>query len=134
MKRLPLSSAAGFSLVEIMVAMVVLCLTALTLAPLMLRATRTATTAEATMYQQAVMSTEGSRLNALPFDSLSPGSACVSSSTAPLAYTRCTTVTSVSSGVYRVSVVVTPSNSQIKPDTVTFDRTQANTWNPLSTP
>ncbi len=66
-----------------MVAMVILCLTALTLAPLMLRATRTATTAEATMYQQAVMSTEGSRLNALPFDALSTGTACVSPAPGP---------------------------------------------------
>jgi prepilin-type N-terminal cleavage/methylation domain-containing protein len=128
------STSAGFSLVETMVAMVILSLTALALAPLMLRATRTAVTAEAAMYQQAVMAAEGSRLNALPYDALSPGTTCTSSSTAPLAYTRCTTVTTVSSGLYRVSVVVTPSTAQIRPDTLTFDRTQANTWNPLNTP
>jgi prepilin-type N-terminal cleavage/methylation domain-containing protein len=135
MKRSPFpSSAAGFSLVEIMVAMVVLSLTALSLAPLMLRASRTGKSAEAMLYEQAVLSTEVGRLNALPFDVLSTGTTCQTISTAPLAHTRCTTVTSVSSTVYRVMVVVTPSGSGLKPDTVTFDRTEASTYNPLSYP
>lgn len=136
MKRaLPPSSAAGFSLVEIMVAMVILSLTAVTLAPLMLGATRTARGAEAMLYEQAVLSTEVGRLNALPFDSLSTGTACLTTAAAPLPHTRCTTVTSLSSTVYRVKVIVTPSGGSIlKPDTVTFDRTQSSASNPLNTP
>jgi prepilin-type N-terminal cleavage/methylation domain-containing protein len=129
-----LSSAAGFSLVEIMVAMLILSITALSLAPLMLRASRTGKSAEAMLYEQAVMSTEVGRLNALPFDALSTGTTCQTVSTSPMAHTRCTTVTSVSSTVYRITVVVTPSGTGLKPDTVSFDRTQASTYNPLSYP
>jgi prepilin-type N-terminal cleavage/methylation domain-containing protein len=128
-------SAAGFSLVEIMVAMLILSLTALSLAPLMLRASRTGKAAEAMLYEQAVLSTEVGRLNALPFDQLSTGTTCLTTSTLPLPHTRCTTVTSVYSNVYSVMVVVTPSDSaRLKPDSVTFNRTEASTYNPLGTP
>ena len=84
----------GFTLVEIMVAMVILGMMALTLAPLMLRATRTATAAEATMYQPAAMSTEVSTAERDEVRPCRLGTACVTLSAPPLPYTRCTTVTS----------------------------------------
>jgi prepilin-type N-terminal cleavage/methylation domain-containing protein len=131
----PPSPAAGFSLVEIMVAMLILSLTALSLAPLMLRASQTGKSAEAMLYEQAVLSTEVGRLNALSWDSLSTGTTCLTTSASPLPHTRCTTVTSVTSKLYRVMVRVTPSDSaRLKPDTVTFDRTYTSTYNPLNSP
>jgi prepilin-type N-terminal cleavage/methylation domain-containing protein len=136
MRRSPSpSSTAGFSLVEIMVAIVLLSLAALSLAPLMLRASRTARAGEAMLYEHAVLSTEVGRWNALPWDSLSTGTTCLTSSASPLPHTRCTTVTSVTSKLYRVMVRVTPSDSaRLKPDTVTFDRTYTSTYNPLNSP
>jgi prepilin-type N-terminal cleavage/methylation domain-containing protein len=129
-----LTSPGGFSLIEIMVAMVILSMTALSLAPLMIRASRTARGADAMLYEQAVISTEVGRMNALPWAALSPGTACLTSAALPLPHTRCTTVTSVTAKQYRVTVVVTPSASTIKPDTLMFDRTYTSTYNPLNNP
>ena len=129
-----LSSEGGFSLIEIMVAMVILSMTALSLAPLMIRASRTAIGADAMLYEQAVISTEVARMNALPWGALSAGTTCLTATALPLPHTRCTTVTSVNTKLYRVSVVVTPSASGIKPDTLTFDRTYTSTYNPLNNP
>jgi prepilin-type N-terminal cleavage/methylation domain-containing protein len=130
-----LSSTAGFSLMEVMVAMLILSLTALTLAPLMLRASKTARGGEAMLYEQAVLTTEVGRWNALPWDSLATGTTCVTSSASPMPHTRCATLTSVNSKLYRVMVRVTPSDTaRLKPDTVTFDRTYSSTYNPLNSP
>ena len=135
MRQSRTASTGGFTLIETMVAMVILCLTAVTLAPLMLRSARTATSAAASVHENAVLSTEVGRLNALPFDSLPTGTTCVTVTTPPLPHTRCTTVNNVSSKVHQVIVVITPSgNALLKPDTVTFDRTKANNGSPLNTP
>ena len=127
MKQLrSVSSSGGFTLVEIMISMVILGIMAVSLAPLMLRSSHTATGASGGTYQTAAMSTEVARLNAMRFDLLSLGTACVTVSAQPLPYTKCTTVTAISATQRRVTVIITPSsNSYVKPDTVTFDRTQA---------
>jgi prepilin-type N-terminal cleavage/methylation domain-containing protein len=127
MKQLrSVSSTGGFTLVEIMISMVILGIMALSLAPLMLRSSHTATGASGGTYQTAAMSTEVARLNAMKFDLLSLGATCVTVSAQPLPYTKCTTVTAISATQRRVTVIITPSaNAYVKPDTVTFDRTQA---------
>lgn len=120
------SSSGGFTLVEIMISMVILGIMAVSLAPLMLRSSHTATSAAGGTYQTAAMSTEVARLNAMKFDLLAPGTTCVTVSAQPLPYTQCTTVTAISATQRRVTVIITPSaNAYVKPDTVTFDRTQA---------
>jgi prepilin-type N-terminal cleavage/methylation domain-containing protein len=130
----PPSPTAGFTLVEIMVAMLILGLTAVSLAPLMLRASRTAVGTEGMLYENAILSTEIGRLTALPYEALPTGTTCVTVTTRPLPHTRCTTVSTLSTTASRISVVVTPSgNTLIKPDTVTFERTLAPV-NPLATP
>jgi prepilin-type N-terminal cleavage/methylation domain-containing protein len=128
------SSSGGFTLVEIMISMVILGIMALSLAPLLLRSSHTATGAAGGTYQTAVMSTEVARLNAIKFDLLPLGTTCVTVSAQPLPHTKCTTVTSISARQRRVTVIITPSaNAYVKPDTVTFDRTQALD-NPLTGP
>jgi prepilin-type N-terminal cleavage/methylation domain-containing protein len=129
------AATGGFTLIETMVAMVILSVTAVTLAPLMLRSARTATSAAASVHQNAVLSTEVGRLGALPFDSLPTGTTCVTVTTPPLPHTRCTTVNSISSKVHEFIVIITPSgNSLLKPDTVRFERTKASNGSPLNTP
>lgn len=121
-----LSSRSGFTLVEVMVAVVILGITALSLAPLMLRSARSATGVSGGAYQTALMSTEVGRLNALPFSVLTAGTTCVTVSAQPFPHTRCTTVADVSSTRRRVTLIITPSaNPLVKPDTVIFDRTYA---------
>jgi hypothetical protein len=48
----------------------------------------------------------------------------------PLAYTKCITVTTVSTTRKTVRIILTPS-TLLKPDTVSFDRAKMSTTNPL---
>src|SRR5262249_27953459 len=105
------SSSGGFTLVEIMISMVILGIVALSLAPLMLRSSHSATSVAGATYQSAVMSTEVTRLNAIKFDLLTVGTTCVTVTAQPLPYTKCTTVTSISATQRRVTVIVTPSSN-----------------------
>jgi hypothetical protein len=51
---------------------------------------------------------------------------------AAISYTRQVSVTTVSGTQLNVTIIITPSNSAFKPDTVTFERTKPPA-NPLST-
>jgi prepilin-type N-terminal cleavage/methylation domain-containing protein len=125
----------GFTLVEAMVAIVLLAVSSLALGALLMRASRTAIAAASTVQATASLSTEVGRLQVLPFDQLSSGTSCVTVNTPPYPHTRCTTVNNVSSKVREVIVVVTPSgNSLLKPDTVKMSRTKNGNNSPLNTP
>jgi prepilin-type N-terminal cleavage/methylation domain-containing protein len=124
----------GFTLVEVMVSMTLLSVASLALGSMLFRATRQAGAASAASQQTASLSGEVSRLGAMPFDLLVPGTTCVTESTPDLA-TRCSTINSISPKVKQVTVVVTPSgNPLLQPITTTFTRTISGNGNPLKTP
>jgi prepilin-type N-terminal cleavage/methylation domain-containing protein len=132
---IPRSRESGFTLVESMVAIVILAVAALGMAGVLLKASQTATTASSTVQATASLNTEVARLNAVPYDQMSAGTTCVTVNTPPYPHTRCTTVNNVSSKVKQVIVVVTPSgNVLLHPDTVAFTRTKGGNGNPLNTP
>jgi Tfp pilus assembly protein PilV len=113
-------------LVEVVIAMLLVSIAVLALGVMMVRISRTASGSANAVYTAAAASAEASRIAALPYDSLAslaPG--CVTVSTAPQPYQRCTVVNNVSSRVQSVRIVVTPSgNTLLRPDTVTIVRTR----------
>ena len=127
-----LKNREGVSLVEVIVAMTLLGVALTSLAGLTFQAARRASTVAADSYRQGVLMQEVNRLAAVPFASLASGCTTVSTGTFP--HTRCATVTTISSKMKSVRVVVTPTQANVLPDTVTFDRTKAPTGNPLSIP
>ena len=72
--------------------------------------------------QLALMAEEAQRLTVLPFDSLASRAGCATVSGGTLPRTRCVTVTDVNTGRKQVRIVITPTNTAIKPDTVVFHR------------
>jgi prepilin-type N-terminal cleavage/methylation domain-containing protein len=128
------ANTAGFTLIEVMVSMTLLSVASLALGTMLFRATRQAGAASAASQQTASLSGEVSRLGAIPFDLLVPGTTCVTESGPELA-TRCSTINSTSPKVKQVTVVVTPSdNPLLQPITTTFTRTISGNGNPLKTP
>jgi prepilin-type N-terminal cleavage/methylation domain-containing protein len=128
-------SRKGFTIIEAAVALVLLSIGASALGAILLRASRTAVVASSTVQATALMNSEVSRLNALPFDSMATGTSCVTVSTPPYPHTRCTTVNNLSSKVHEVNVIVTPSgNALMRPDTVKFRRSKAGGNDALNTP
>jgi prepilin-type N-terminal cleavage/methylation domain-containing protein len=130
----PSRTTGGFTLVEVLVSMTLLSVGALALGSMLVRATRQAGAASAGAYQTAMISGEVSRLDATPFELLTPGTTCVTI-THPFPGTRCTTINSISSKVKQVTVVVTPSgNPLLHPITTSFTSTISGNGNPLKTP
>lgn len=128
-------SRKGITIVETIVSLTLLSVGATAMGAVLLRASRTAVAASSTVQATALINTEVSRLNALPFDSMATGTSCVTVSTQPYPHTRCTTVNNVSSKVREVIVVVTPSgNAMMKPDTVKFRRATSSGNTSLDTP
>ncbi len=126
-------ATAGFALVEVVVSLVLLSFASVVLGKAMFHAAKTARASANAVYRTAAISTEMSRLDAIPYDSLAAGTTCVTVSTPPFPHTRCTTVNNVSSKVRQVIVVVTPSgNTLLHPDTSIVVRTKSNNGQPLN--
>jgi len=126
------TSRTGFTLVEVLVAMSILGAAAsVMVAPLYQYAQRTDVVAFA-QARNGLLAQQVNRLTALPFDSLATRVGCVTTGSDPLPYTRCITMTTVSSVQKRVMLVMTPANATVRPDTVVFDRTQPVGSNPFS--
>jgi prepilin-type N-terminal cleavage/methylation domain-containing protein len=47
-------------------------------------------------------------------------------------YVRCVTVTALTSSISRVTITITPSNTALKPDTITVDRVTGTATPPFS--
>ncbi|MFL5448894.1 MAG: prepilin-type N-terminal cleavage/methylation domain-containing protein [Gemmatimonadales bacterium] len=134
MNRPPASAkTGGFTLVEVMVSMTLLSVGSLSLASMLVRATRLAGAASANSYQTAMVSAEVNRYDATPFELLIAGTTCTTIAN-PFQGTRCTTINSLSAKVKQVTVVVTPSGSPLlHPITTSFTRSISGNGNPLKT-
>jgi prepilin-type N-terminal cleavage/methylation domain-containing protein len=125
----------GFTLVEVLVSMTVLALGMVALGSLLIRSARQATAASSVVYQNAALSEEVGRMGAMPFDLLTAGTTCVTSTAHPLPHTQCTTVTVVNAKRKTVKIKVTPTgNTLIPADSTMFERSVSKTATPLNTP
>jgi prepilin-type N-terminal cleavage/methylation domain-containing protein len=125
----------GFTLVEVLVSITILSVASLSLGTLLFKAARQANATSTASYQTATMAGAAGRFDAMPFDSLTAGTSCVTLTTAPFPNTQCTTVNNVSAKVKTIIIVVTPSgNALMHPDTTIITRTKSVNSNPLKTP
>jgi len=126
---------AGFTLIEILVSLTILAVGILALGTLMARGARSAEAASSVSYQTTILGAEAARYDAIPFTQLAAGTVCVTVSGAPLPHTRCATVTNVNPTLRRVTLVVTATNSLVRPDTLIFERSiSGDAAPPLFTP
>ncbi|MFL5506217.1 MAG: prepilin-type N-terminal cleavage/methylation domain-containing protein [Gemmatimonadales bacterium] len=113
----------GFSVLEVLIAIVIFGIASVSLAGLTMRTARRNTLSSVRSYQTVFLSSELSRVTALPTAALVAGSSCDTTTSAPWAYQRCTTVTNVSNRQQQVRVIVRPLLAGlITPDTVIIDR------------
>jgi type II secretory pathway pseudopilin PulG len=117
---------AGFVLAEIIVSMLLVAIGVMAIGTLMLRASRTSAGSATSIYLSTAASAEAARIAALPYDVVAGlGSSCVSVTTPPQPYQRCTAVTSVSSTVVSARIIVTPTGNTLpRPDTVVVVRSK----------
>jgi prepilin-type N-terminal cleavage/methylation domain-containing protein len=115
---------AGFTLLEIMVAMTLLALALMGVARLNLDLARRFYALSGGAARDAVVTQQVNQFAAMPYDSLKGKAGTITVNKPPLPYTRKITVDSLSPKLRRVTIVVTPLNTVFKPDTVIIERTK----------
>jgi prepilin-type N-terminal cleavage/methylation domain-containing protein len=115
---------AGFTLIEIMVAISLLGLVLMGVARLNFTLAQRFYALSGGGARDAVLAQEVNQFAALPFDSLKAKAGTITVNKPPLPYTRKITVDSLSPKLKRVTIIVTPLNPVFKPDTLVLQRTK----------
>lgn len=119
----PAARRSGFSLVEIVVAMLLLSVTLLALAALMTQVAQQGRATEVTAQRNAVLIQQVNYFTALSYSALDPAlGGCTMVLDGPMPHERCVDITAGAS-TRTVKIKVTPSNSAYRPDSATFERT-----------
>jgi prepilin-type N-terminal cleavage/methylation domain-containing protein len=134
-RHVGIAQTRGFTLIEVMVTATLLAAGIIVLGRILLQSSRAATGASAMSYQTAEMATELGRLDALPFDQLVVGTTCDTVAVSQLPRIRCSTITTVSAKVKRITVTLTPTGSHAPPaQSIVFERSISGNGTPLNTP
>jgi hypothetical protein len=72
------------------------------------------------------------RLEVLPYDTLPTRAGCTSISTGLVPRTECISVQDIAVGRRRVTFILRPDNSALRPDTVIFERSKPKAFHPLN--
>lgn len=125
----------GFSIVEVIVAMVLLGIAVSSLAALTYSVSQSGMIATANAYRNGVLMQEINRLEGIPYDSIAaPVTSTVVVATGPYPHTTVIRVTEPTVNLVKaVRIVITPANTRFKPDTAIFIRTKARTSHVLCT-
>ena len=125
---------AGFSLLEVMVAMTMLSIVLMSLAKLSTIISVRSTSADLVAKRTAILQLEANKFGAMPFDSLRLFSTTtVTRTLGGFGYSRAITRVDNSSTRSTIKIVITPAANTALKDSVTFDRTKPATTTPLCT-
>jgi Tfp pilus assembly protein PilV len=112
---------AGVSVLETVVALTLFGATAIGIAGLSLTVAKRGATNDVVIKRTALLQQQMNWLQAIPYDSLPAKAGSVIVSTGSFPHRRAVTIT-VTGGLTRVKVLVTPLRAMDKPETITFDR------------
>jgi hypothetical protein len=126
----------GVAVLEIMVGMVILSIGLLGAAGMTVTAARRASGLSTQSSRDGIILQEMNKIASMPYDSLSARVGCSTATSTTLTYTRCIAVTDITDGAgyKRVRLIVSPSTSWARPDTVYLNRAKGPiTVNPFGT-
>jgi Tfp pilus assembly protein PilV len=135
-KRIPVANRKGVAVLEIMVGMVILSIGLLGAAGMTVTAARRASGLSTQSSRDGIILQEMNKIASMPYDSLSARVGCSTATSTTLTYTRCIAVTDITDGAgyKRVRLIVSPSTSWARPDTVYLNRAKGPiTVNPFGT-
>jgi hypothetical protein len=135
-RKVSRANRRGVAVLEIMIAMVILAIGLLGAAGMTVSAARRGSGLSTQSGRDGIILQELNNLASMPYDSLSARVGCSTTNGSALTYTRCIAVTDVAdgSGYKRVRLIVSPSTSWARPDTVYLNRVRgAIAMNPFGT-
>lgn len=116
----------GITLVEVVVAVALLALIVTVHTLVTMRYAMRNRVAAVGVNRAAAISTSVDLYGTMPFTSIAANTGCTAVTVpASYAYQRCVTTSAVSSTITRVRIIITPTNTAFRPDTVTVDRSSA---------
>jgi prepilin-type N-terminal cleavage/methylation domain-containing protein len=124
----------GFSLIEIMVAMVILSVVLLSLAKISIAMGTRTRSSDVVAKRTAALQLEANKLGVIPFGNLATWpTAPRTISLGSFQYRRRLTITAAGPSRFTMKVVVVPMADSTKGDSIMFDRTRPPTGTPLCT-
>jgi prepilin-type N-terminal cleavage/methylation domain-containing protein len=120
----------GFTLIEIMLSMTLLSVVVVSLLGLTFTVARRSYSSTGVALTAATLNEHVSRMMALPYDSVNAKAGCTTVTTAPFQHTRCITVT-LASNVKTVMVKVTPTDTKLRADSMSFQKSNPSSTNPF---
>ena len=102
---------AGISLIEVLVALVILSLVLVALGGLMFQSARQTQRSAGTTFRTAAAQQTVAWIEGLAWDSLSPAAGCTSDSSGQLQYDRCVSVFDSTSRLKRITITITPTGT-----------------------
>ena len=124
----------GFSLIEIMVAMIILSIVLLSLAKISIAMGTRTRSSDVVAKRTAALQLEANKLGAIPFGNLATWpTATQTISLGSFQYTRRLTITAAGPARFTMKVVVVPTADPTKGDSIMLDRTRPPTGTPLCT-
>lgn len=131
--RGPASGNGGLSLLELLLAVVILGLAAAGMGKVMVGAAQSGRMAGAIGYRTAVLNTEVARVLAAPYDALADGTTIATVTTPPFPY-RLTSVVLTSGTTKTVTITVTPLGERVIPAVVRSVQRSIATVSPFGAP
>lgn len=134
-KRMKRRSAnrLGFTLVETLATLALLCFLVAVLGPMLVRVSRQSSSVTANQYRTASLLAAASKAMTTRADQLAAG--CTTDTTTAFRHTTCSVIVDTLPSLRRVRIVVAPADSILAaPDTVTLYRVNATYINPFNSP
>jgi hypothetical protein len=120
------------TLIEVVVALTVFAMVAAGIAGFTTQVARGSRINSLASVRAGALAAQINRLEVLPYDTLPTRAGCTSVSTGLVPRTECVTVEDIVAGRRRVTFILRPTNTALRPDTVIFERTQPRAYHPLN--
>lgn len=122
----------GITLIEVVVALTMFAVVMTSIASMTTQVAKGSRINGIATVRAGAVAAQVNRLEVLPYDTLPSRVGCTNVSTGLLPRSECVGVEDVTVGRRRVTFVLTPSNTALRPDTVIFERTKPKAYHPLN--
>ena len=122
----------GLTLIEVVVALTVFAMVTAGIAAFTTQVAKGSRVNSFAQVRAGALAAQVNRLEVLPYDTLPSRAGCTSISTGLVPRSECITVQDIVTGRRRVTLIVRPNNTSLRPDTVILERTKPKAYHPLN--
>jgi type II secretory pathway pseudopilin PulG len=122
----------GITLIEVVVALTVFAMVTAGIAGFTTQVARGSRINSLASVRAGALAAQINRLEVLPYDTLPSRAGCTSISSGLVPRTECVTVQDIAAGRRRVTFILRPTNTALRPDTVILERSLPRAYHPLN--